>query len=108
MRLLKLIPDNTKRRFHALAQCRRLDLPVAGAGLDRAGGDPRPQSGRRFRRRPADSGDVHAAGADRGCPQPASTASTSADAQIQEFGNPNTLSIRLPLPPGDEGAAAAR
>ena len=29
------------------------------------------------------------------------------DATIQEFGNPNTLSIRLPLPPGDDEAANA-
>ena len=29
------------------------------------------------------------------------------EASIQEFGNPNTLSIRLPLPPGDDEAANA-
>jgi preprotein translocase subunit SecF len=106
MRLLKLIPDNTNVDFMrwrnvaalislllvlgsiALVATRGLNL-----GVDFVGG----QQIRATFTQPVPIEDVRSRvnGLNLG------------DAQIQEFGNPNTLSIRLPLPPGDEGAAAA-
>jgi preprotein translocase subunit SecF len=106
MRLLKLIPDNTNidfMRWRNIAAIVSLLLVLASAalvatrglnlGVDFVGG----QQIRVTFAQPAPIEDVRSRvnGLNLG------------EAQIQEFGNPNTLSIRLPLPPGDEGAAAA-
>jgi preprotein translocase subunit SecF len=104
MRLLKLVPDNTNVDFMkwrnvalllsiivtvaaiALVAVRGLNL-----GVDFVGG----QQIRATFDRPAPVEDIRAR----------IDALNLGDASIQEFGNANTLSIRLPLPPGDDAAA---
>jgi preprotein translocase subunit SecF len=106
MRLLKLVPDNTNVDFMkwrnialilsiivtvasiALVAVRGLNL-----GVDFVGG----QQIRASFDRPAPIEDIRSRVG----------ALNLGDASIQEFGNPNTLSIRLPLPPGGEEAANA-
>jgi len=104
MRLLKLVPDNTNIDFmrvrkiafvlSVLATLVAIALvPIRGLnlGVDFVGG----QMIRATFNQPAPIEDVRSliAGLDVG------------DASIQEFGNPNTLSIRMGLPEGGEEAA---
>jgi preprotein translocase subunit SecF len=104
MRLLKLIPDNTNidfMRWRNIAALISLLLVIASIalvatrglnlGVDFVGG----QQIRATFKQPPEIEDIRAR----------VNALNFGDAQIQEFGNPNTLSMRLPLPPGDESAA---
>jgi preprotein translocase subunit SecF len=104
MRLLKLIPDDTNidwmrwRNVAALISLLLLIGSIAlvavrglNLGVDFVGG----QQIRATFDRPAPVEDIRARVG----------ALNLGEASIQEFGNPNTLSIRLPLPPGDEAAA---
>ena len=106
MRLLKLIPDNTNidfMRWRNVAALISLLLVLASIalvatrglnlGVDFVGG----QQIRATFTQPAPIEDIRSR----------IDALNLGDAQIQEFGNPNTLSNRLPLPPGDEAAANA-
>ena len=104
MPLLKLVPDNTNidfMRWRNVALALSIIVTVASIalvavrglnlGVDFVGG----QMIRATFSQPAPIEDVRERVGSLGL----------GDASIQEFGNPNTLSIRMPLPPGGEEAA---
>jgi preprotein translocase subunit SecF len=104
MRLLKLVPDDTNidfMRWRNIALILSIIATVGSIvlvgvrglnlGVDFVGG----QQIRATFTQPAPVDDIRNRVSSLGL----------GDASIQEFGNPNTLSIRLPLPPGDEAAA---
>jgi len=106
MPLLKLVPDNTNidfMRWRNLALILSLIVTIASIalvatrglnlGVDFVGG----QQIRATFTQPAPVDDIRERVGSLGL----------GEASIQEFGNPNTLSIRMPLPPGGEEAANA-
>src|SRR5688500_4634895 len=105
MRLLKLVPDNTNINFMrwrnlalvlsilvTLASISLVAVRGLNLGVDFVGGQM--ITAKFDKVAPIEDGRATVSGLNAG------------DASIQEFGNPQTLSIRMGLPEGGEGAAA--